>query len=467
MPSSPQTVTTQVAYDYLVDTAGRAVDGVQVHCILNFNQSTLASPAVSVGPIQQTTTTDANGYFQFSLVPNASISPANTTYSIITPFNSYDISVPASAGPWRTTDPAVIVGTPQPLSPATTNLTGPITVTGNETVTGNLTVNGTTTLAGTTTGALSTGAVSAGGDLTILSAFRLLFGAAVSKLVPGATSFSIRNNADNADNLLISNAGAATVRAGLTVTAGGETITAGGLTVTGAPDVTLGTAASRIVPGATSLSFRNNANNADNLILTNGGLATLRNALSIPPVAGGTVASSSYGSVPVKLDVKTGNGTSGTLTFSSIPSGYTNLWISFFGQTSNAAAQALTLQFNGDTGNHYYDNQLDVTSATTVTEHGFGVGGVGSGTCGALPASATANTGGGKIDIHGYSQTNFRIVWRYHSWQADGGAAGNSRSRSGGGIWAPTSLAAITSIALILAAGFWVNNSTATLWGEP
>lgn len=48
--------------------------------------------------------------------------------------------------------------------------------------------------------------------------------AAASKLVPGATSFSHRNNADNADNLLISDAGAVTIRAGLTL-AGGITST--------------------------------------------------------------------------------------------------------------------------------------------------------------------------------------------------------------------------------------------------
>jgi len=48
----------------------------------------------------------------------------------------------------------------------------------------------------------------------------LTLSAAASQIVPGATSLSFRNNANSADNLLISNAGAVTVRAGLTVTAG-------------------------------------------------------------------------------------------------------------------------------------------------------------------------------------------------------------------------------------------------------
>lgn len=51
----------------------------------------------------------------------------------------------------------------------------------------------------------------------------LVMSTAASKLVPGATSFSHRNNADSADNLLISDAGVVTVRASLTVTGGGIT----------------------------------------------------------------------------------------------------------------------------------------------------------------------------------------------------------------------------------------------------
>lgn len=54
---------------------------------------------------------------------------------------------------------------------------------------------------------------------------------ATAQLIGGSTSFSIRNNANNADNIITTDAGAVTVRAGLTVTAGGATITAGNLTV--------------------------------------------------------------------------------------------------------------------------------------------------------------------------------------------------------------------------------------------
>lgn len=46
---------------------------------------------------------------------------------------------------------------------------------------------------------------------------RLVFRPATSKIVPGATSISLRNTADSADNLLVSNAGDVTVRNTLTV----------------------------------------------------------------------------------------------------------------------------------------------------------------------------------------------------------------------------------------------------------
>lgn len=49
------------------------------------------------------------------------------------------------------------------------------------------------------------------GDLTV-TAGRLTFGAAVGKIVPGATSISLRNNADSADNLLMTDGGVSTFR---------------------------------------------------------------------------------------------------------------------------------------------------------------------------------------------------------------------------------------------------------------
>lgn len=82
-------------------------------------------------------------------------------------------------------------------------LAGSTVITGNQAITGNLSVGGTITMT-----------------------------AAASQLIPGATSFAIRNNANGANNLLISNAGLVTARAGLVATAGGVTATAGAITAT-------------------------------------------------------------------------------------------------------------------------------------------------------------------------------------------------------------------------------------------
>jgi hypothetical protein len=51
----------------------------------------------------------------------------------------------------------------------------------------------------------------------VVLASTLNFSTAAGKIIPGATSISHRNNADNADNLLIDNAGAVTIRDVLTV----------------------------------------------------------------------------------------------------------------------------------------------------------------------------------------------------------------------------------------------------------
>ena len=75
---------------------------------------------------------------------------------------------------------------------------------------------------------------------------------AASKIVPGATSFSIRNNADAADNLILTDAGAATFRS----TVGGittltATTLAGTLSTAAQPNVTsLGTIASLVATNA-------------------------------------------------------------------------------------------------------------------------------------------------------------------------------------------------------------------------
>jgi len=112
-------------------------------------------------------------------------------------------------------------------------------------------------------GGFSAGATSSSAGLTLSD--DLIFSLAVSQIVPGVTSLSLRNNADDADNLFVTDAGVVTVRAGLAVTAG---------------DLTFGATASQIVPGATSIALRNNANDADNLSILDNGNTDVRGTLT-------------------------------------------------------------------------------------------------------------------------------------------------------------------------------------------
>lgn len=185
---------------------------------------------------------------------NAKIIPGATQLAIRNNADSADnlIISDAGAGTFRST-----VNTPY------LSLTGAnAQVTFNGTGTANIipTAAGLTFLDGTT-GTHTNLSISDAGVVTALSDLatggRLVFSAAHCKLVPGATDFSIQNNADTQSNFLLTDAGSMTFRNTLLFLA----------------------AASKIVPGATSLSLRNNANNADNLIITDAGVATFRNTV--------------------------------------------------------------------------------------------------------------------------------------------------------------------------------------------
>lgn len=172
---------------------------------------------------------------------------------------------------------------------------------------------GVTTVAGLTSSA----------DITAQA--RIVLTTAVGKIVPGATSLSLRNTADGADNLILTDAGLATFRNTLTVLAGGIAVTgastitgtlggvtsltiagalsgvttltlsgaqSGGTTLSLAGPITLTTAISKIVPGATSFAIRNNADGADNLLVTNAGVVVVRTQLQtggFTPGVGDTV----------------------------------------------------------------------------------------------------------------------------------------------------------------------------------
>lgn len=164
----------------------------------------------------------------------------------------------------------------------------------------------------------------------------LTFTAAASKIIPGATSFSIRNHGNSADNLLVSDAGVVTARAGLTTTTGA---------------ITTGDAASKWVPGATSASIRNHADSADNLLIADSGAATHRASVSAvhflgggpPPTASAGTAAGGAGASGV---VVTGSDSGGTLTLTTASGGVgTGQFIVVTFGTAYATAPAVTVSW--------------------------------------------------------------------------------------------------------------------------
>lgn len=71
--------------------------------------------------------------------------------------------------------------------------------------------------------------------------------------------------------------GATTFSAGVTTSAG-ITVNTTGITIAPQTAITFSHASARVIPGATSLTFRNNANSADNLSIADAGTVTFRGA---------------------------------------------------------------------------------------------------------------------------------------------------------------------------------------------
>lgn len=470
--AAPATIT---VFDNLYDSAGAPVVNARVQCTLNGREETTSGGLI--GGLQQTATTDANGRFAFTVVCNDLLSPANSFYTIQTPFRVYEIAPQSANGAsQQTTAVNVILNTPTALAPTTSSITGPLTISGALTVGGLGTFQAGLTITGGTL-AIPAGGFSMAGPLTLT--------AAASRIIPGATSFSLRDTANANDNLLMTDAGVATIRGGLTVTAGVITLPVAsvadealsenvallnesnvftvGQSIGGT--LTLTPAASLVVPGATSLALRNNANTQNNLLLTDLGVGTMRNSLSIPPSAGAALPSTSYGTLPVKLDEQSSASTASlTLT---VPAGalYRTLVVDITARSDQAGNQFLQMQFNGDTTANY-----DSQSFTDVNATLAGVApliATATPRVGVIPLN-TATAGAEayfRIVIQNPDSTTLRKIWTYSggSWASD--AAAGANYEAGQGQWRNVTTA-ITSILLKAGAGN-LANARATLYGYP
>lgn len=161
----------------------------------------------------------------------------------------------------------------------------------------------------------------------------------------------------------------------------------------------------------------------------------------------------------------TGTGSSGTITFSSIPSNYQHLQIRVFGVSTNTSQDTSTgiyVTFNGDSGTNYTRHALEgdgaglyLTGSTGnsyiyVRSHALSTGG---------------NIGGASvIDIHDYANTS-----KYTTLRAFGGAdlntTTNLRAFVGlfSGLWLNTS--AVSSITIQSGGGNFATSSQFALYG--
>jgi hypothetical protein len=152
-----------------------------------------------------------------------------------------------------------------------------------------------------------------------------------------------------------------------------------------------------------------------------------------------------------------GSGGASSITFSSIPSTYTDLIVKVSGRNSATSSQLL-ITVNGSTadysGKRLFNNVgTSAASTNTNTANLNPSGGVGSG--------FTANTfGNTEIYIPNYTSANFK------SFSIDGTPENNAVENYNtivAGLWSNT--AAITSIGLVASGGNFVQYSTATLYG--
>lgn len=158
----------------------------------------------------------------------------------------------------------------------------------------------------------------------------------------------------------------------------------------------------------------------------------------------------------------TASGSSATLSFTSIPSTFTHLQVRVFGRSSNATATTtLNMKLNNDGGSNYAwhflgGNGASATSSVGSTQTAMSLGNF-------VANSSTASVFQSAIvDVLDYtSTTKNKTVRVLNGFDANG--SGNAYLNSG--LWFNSTIAAVTQLDLILAAGNWQSGSRADLYG--
>ena len=181
----------------------------------------------------------------------------------------------------------------------------------------------------------------------------------------------------------------------------------------------------------------------------------LNSLVGIIASSGGAANGAAYESIASA----TGTGSSGTITFSSIPSTYTSLQIRYNAISTGAGGQIMRIQFNSDTGTNYTRHALYGLGATVSA---FGLANTSFITPGDVANGiSTVYPTTGITDIQDYASTT-----RYKTVRD---LAGRDVNAVGGaiclnsGVWMSTS--AITSISFYILTDSFTTSTTVSLYG--
>ena len=149
----------------------------------------------------------------------------------------------------------------------------------------------------------------------------------------------------------------------------------------------------------------------------------------------------------------TGDGSSGTITFSSIPQTYASLHIRIYGRMGNTQM----IRFNGVTTTTYARHQLKGNG----TAASAGASTADTSILGGAEYTSSANIGGVTIvDIHNYSSTTqYKTLRMFNGYDENGSGAVYLTS----GLWVSTD--AITSVTFTMSGGTWLSGTTISLYG--
>ena len=160
-----------------------------------------------------------------------------------------------------------------------------------------------------------------------------------------------------------------------------------------------------------------------------------------------------------------GTGSSGTITFSSIPSTYKHLQIRALMRNDTAAttASSLRVRFNADTGSNYAHHTLSGDGSTATATGTSPQGYMNVANCNPCNSATSGIMGVSIIDVLDYATSSKNKVLRALSGSDSNAADTTYKIVLSSGLWVNTN--AITQIDLVSGTGNWTTATKIALYG--